>query len=61
MSPIGELSDSPNAAAPRFRDLHKRFVVQNLEGGLLARLMSQHANVPRFRLPMEKQVALMPI
>jgi cytochrome c len=55
---IGEMGDSPNAKAPRFRDLRKRFVVQDLNSRLLARMMASHADMPRFRLSTEERADL---
>lgn len=55
---IGETGDSPNAKAPRFRDLHKRFVVQDLNSRLLAQMMSRHASMPRFRLSTKERANL---
>jgi cytochrome c len=55
---IGEMGDSPNAKAPRFRDLHRRFVVQDLQERLLEQLMTHHTNMPQFRLTMEELTGL---
>ena len=51
---IGEMGDSPNAKAPRFRELHRRFVVADLQERLLEQLMTHHTNMPQFRLSMEE-------
>jgi cytochrome c len=55
---IGEMGDSPNAKAPRFRELHKRFVVNDLHDRLLEQMMSRHTDMPQFRLSMEELVGL---
>ena len=41
---------SPLAAAPPFRDLHKRFPPDDLEAGVLSDLLSGHPAMPEFRL-----------
>jgi cytochrome c len=51
---IGEMGDSPNAKAPRFRDLHKQFVVDDLQRHLLEQMMLHHTDMPQFRLSMEE-------
>jgi mono/diheme cytochrome c family protein len=55
---IGATGDSANVDAPRFRDLHKRFVIPDLQDRLLAQLMLSHPNMPRFRLSMEELTGL---
>jgi mono/diheme cytochrome c family protein len=55
---IGEVGDSPNAAAPRFRELHRRFVVQDLQERLLEQLMIRHTGMPQFHLTMEELTGL---
>lgn len=55
---IGEIGDSPNAKAPRFRELHRRFVVQDLQERLLEQLMTHHKDMPQFRLTMEELTGL---
>ena len=55
---VGEMGDSPNAKAPRFRDLRKRFVVQDLNSESLAQLMARHAGMPRFRLSTQERADL---
>ncbi len=47
---VGLKGESPNAAAPAFRRLSHRFVVQELDQATLGRLMSHHAGMPQFRL-----------
>jgi cytochrome c len=51
---VGFTGDSPNAKAPRFRELHKRFVAPDLQERLLEQLMLHHADMPKFRLSMEE-------
>lgn len=41
---------SPNGAAPPFRELRKRFVVDDLEAGVLAALLRGHPSMPEMRL-----------
>jgi mono/diheme cytochrome c family protein len=55
---IGLTGDSPNAKAPRFRELHQRFVVPDLQERLLEQLMLHHADMPKFRLSMEELAGL---
>jgi cytochrome c len=55
---IGLTGDSSNAKAPRFRELHKQFVVPELQDRLLEQLMLHHADMPRFRLSMEELTGL---
>ena len=55
---VGLRGDSPNARAPRFRELHRRFVVQDLQERLLEQLMTHHTDMPQFRLSMEELAGL---
>jgi cytochrome c len=55
---IGMTGDSPNAKAPRFRELHQRFVVPDLRERLLEQLMLHHPDMPQFRLSMEELTGL---
>ena len=55
---IGARGDSPNTKAPRFRELHKRFVIPDLQGRLLEQLMLHHQDMPQFRLSMEELTGL---
>lgn len=55
---VGEIGESPDAKAPRFRDLHRRFVVQDLQERLLEQLMTHHKDMPQFRLTMEELTGL---
>jgi mono/diheme cytochrome c family protein len=47
---IGLQGASPNASAPPFRDIHKRFSLDDLEVGMLSDLLSGHPAMPQFRL-----------
>ena len=47
---IGPQGDSPHAGAPPFRDLHKRFAVDEMEAGMLADLLTGHPAMPAMRL-----------
>jgi len=55
---VGLKGQSPNAAAPQFRKLDRRFVVQELDQAVLARLMARHAGMPRFRLTRREREGL---
>ena len=55
---IGMTGDSPNTNAPRFRELHKRFVVPDLQERLLEQLMLHHPDMPQFRLSMKELTGL---
>jgi cytochrome c len=55
---VGLTGDSPNPKAPRFRELHQRFVVPDLQERLLEQLMLHHADMPQFRLSMEELAGL---
>lgn len=46
---VGLKGESPNPAAPQFRKLDRRFVVQELDEAALDKLMAHHAGMPRFR------------
>ena len=47
---IGPKGLSPNGAAPPFRELRKRFAVDDLEAGVLAALLRGHPSMPEIRL-----------
>ena len=51
---VDATGDSHNVAAPPFRDLHKRLVVEELEERLLMQLLNKHTNMPQFRLSPEQ-------
>ncbi len=42
------------AKAPVFRELHKRFMVQDLEDHLMIQLLNSHVDMPRFNLSAEE-------
>lgn len=46
---IDKLSPSPLAVAPPFRDLHKRYPVENLQESLAEGLVTGHPAMPEFR------------
>ncbi len=46
---IDKVSPSPLKIAPPFRDLHKRFPVENLEEPLAEGLSTGHPTMPEFR------------
>jgi len=47
---IDKVSPSPLAAAPPFRDLHKRYAVETLEEALGEGIVTGHPSMPQFRL-----------
>ena len=47
---IDKISASPLAVAPPFRDLHKRYPVENLEEALGEGIVTGHPTMPEFRL-----------
>lgn len=46
----GREGDSPNAQAPPFRDLHKRYPVENLAEALAEGIVTGHPQMPELRL-----------
>ena len=46
---IDKLSPSPLAIAPPFRDLHKRYKVENLQEALAEGIVTGHPTMPEFR------------
>ncbi len=46
---IDKRSPSPIAIAPAFRDLHKRYPVEQLQEGLAEGLVTGHPTMPEFR------------
>ena len=46
---IGRQGDSPMAKAPPFRDLHKRYPVENLQEALGEGIATGHATMPEFK------------
>ncbi len=46
---IDKVGPSPLAIAPPFRDLHKRYQVENLEEALAEGIMTGHPTMPEFR------------
>jgi mono/diheme cytochrome c family protein len=47
---IGPLGKSPFELAPPFRDLHKRYPVEDLEEPLVEGIMTGHPSMPEFQL-----------
>jgi mono/diheme cytochrome c family protein len=45
---VGRGGDSPNPAAPRFRELYKRYPVENLGEALAEGLLTGHPQMPEF-------------
>jgi mono/diheme cytochrome c family protein len=51
---VGRRGGSPNASAPPFRDLHRRYPADALEEAFRRGLLSRHPAMPEFRfLPRE--------
>ena len=46
---IDKVSPSPLAIAPRFRDLHKRYRVEDLAESLAEGIVTGHPTMPEFR------------
>ena len=46
---IGPFGDSPNALAPRFRELHKRYPIEDLGEALAEGIIVGHPGMPQFR------------
>src|SRR5829696_1734878 len=46
---VGRQGDSPMTKAPPFRDLHKRYPVENLQEGLGEGIATGHATMPEFK------------
>ena len=46
---VGVKGDSPNAAAPRFRELHERYPVEMLAEALAEGMLTGHPAMPEFR------------
>jgi len=46
---VGEKGDSPNAMAPRFRELHKRYPMEDLQEALAEGILTGHPAMPEFR------------
>ncbi len=47
---VGRVGASPLAIAPPFRDLHRRYPVENLAEALAEGLVTGHPSMPEFRL-----------
>lgn len=47
---IGRLGGSPLAAAPPFRELHRRYPVDDLSEALTEGIVTGHPTMPEFRL-----------
>ena len=47
---IDKMSASPLKIAPPFRELHRRYPVENLEEALVEGIRTGHVNMPEFRL-----------
>jgi mono/diheme cytochrome c family protein len=45
---IGPYGDSPNGLAPRFRELHRRYPVENLGEALAEGIIVGHPEMPQF-------------
>ena len=45
----GETGDSPNLLAPRFRELHRRYAIDDLQEALAEGILTGHPAMPQFR------------
>ena len=45
----GESGDSPNTMAPPFRELHKRYPIDNLQEALAEGILTGHPAMPEYR------------
>lgn len=45
---VGAVDASPNAQAPAFRDLHRRYPIENLEEALGEGILTGHPQMPQF-------------
>jgi mono/diheme cytochrome c family protein len=45
---VGRSGDSPSPTAPRFRELHKRYPIENLGEALSEGLLTGHPQMPEF-------------
>jgi mono/diheme cytochrome c family protein len=48
---VGATGDSPNPAAPRFRELHRRYAIDNLAEALAEGMLTGHPAMPEFDFP----------
>jgi cytochrome c len=55
---IGRVDASPNASAPAFRELHKRYPVDNLAEALGEGIITGHPQMPEFAFPPEQVSAI---
>ena len=51
---VGRAGDSPNPQAPRFRELHQRYPVENLGEALAEGILTGHPQMPEFRFTAEE-------
>lgn len=47
---VDKVSPSPLAIAPPFRDLHKRYPIEQLQESLAEGIVTGHPSMPQFRL-----------
>jgi cytochrome c len=50
----GRVGESPLAIAPAFRDLHKRYDVEDLRESLAEGIMTSHPSMPQFQLHLDE-------
>lgn len=55
---VGRADASPNTAAPAFRDLHKRYPIDNLAEALAEGILTGHPQMPEFAFPPEQVAAI---
>lgn len=55
---VGRADASPNSAAPAFRELHKRYPIDNLSEALAEGILTGHPQMPEFAFPPEQVTAI---
>ena len=55
---VGASDASPNAQAPAFRDLHRRYPIENLEEALGEGILTGHPQMPQFTFGPEDVTAV---
>jgi cytochrome c len=55
---VGRTDASPNSTAPAFRDLHKRYPIDNLAEALAEGILTGHPQMPEFAFPPEQVTAI---
>ncbi len=55
---VGRADASPNTAAPAFRELHRRYPIDNLAEALAEGILTGHPQMPEFAFPPEQVSAI---